>query len=132
MTYIFSRNTRRAASSSARMLAARAIGAAPRQAPCIIRNRPIKAFDQAPLCLCTLSPGYRRALAFLSSPATWRLSLRSLPSSPLSSSPSLSSLHDSRVVPPGDLPHSLPSLPPFPGLEWPRGKEKEKWGGRGG
>lgn len=51
----------------------------PQQAPCIIRNRPIKAFDQAPLH--RLGPCYRCALAFLSSPPTWRLSLQTLPCS---------------------------------------------------
>lgn len=91
----------------------RAIGAALQQAPCIIRNRPIKAFDQAPLPLHSW-PCYRRALAFLSSPPTWRLSLQSLPSSPLSLSPLFLMPRQPRRPPrrsPLAFPHRL--SPPF-------------------
>jgi len=85
----------------------RAIGAALQQAPCIIRNRPIKAFDQAPLPLHSW-PCYRRALAFLSSPPTWRLSLQSLPSSPLSSSPLFLMPRQPRRSPPRRSPLTFP------------------------
>lgn len=88
----------------------RAIGATLQQAPCIIRNRPIKAFDQAPLPLHSW-PCYRRALAFLSSPPTWRLSLQSLPSSPLASSLLFPVPRQPRR-PPGYLPSHFPTGSP--------------------
>lgn len=120
----------------------RAIGAALQQAPCIIRNRPIKAFDQAPLPLHSW-PCYRRALAFLSSPPTWRLSLQSLPSSPLSSSPPFLIPRQPRR-PPGDLPSHFPTGSPYsppllPLFLQPQmserersGREKGDWKGRAG
>lgn len=111
MTYIFSRNTRHLRVEFGKnAFAARDRRSSPQQAPCIICNRPIKAFDQAPLPLPLHSwPCYRRALAFLSSSPTWRLSLQSLPSSPLSSSPSplLFTPRQPRR-PPGDLPLAFP------------------------
>lgn len=115
----------------------RAIGAALQQAPCIIRNRPIKAFDQAPLPLHSW-PCYRRALAFLSSPPTWRLSLQSLPSSPLSSSPLFLMPRQPRR-PPGDLPSHFPTgsphsppPPPLPLFLQPRMSERERATGKRG
>lgn len=89
----------------------RTIGAALQQAPCIIRNRPIKAFDQAPLYSW---PSYRSRAGFLviATNMAPQPSDSSIFSSFLVPSPAPYPRH-SHVVLPAISPRISPPAPPF-------------------